>query len=140
MSDSLKLTSEMILEKKFPKDLRGYDAYEVDLFLDKIVEDYRAIEAYLAKNDAYVSNLQERIEALNSANEKLARENVKLKDDYQKQEVEIAAFNNKFGGIKDSDKLTNDNLHLIRRIRDLERFLQAKGFTEAQLKEFLRKD
>lgn len=140
MSDSLKLTSEMILEKKFPKDLRGYDAYEVDLFLDQIAKDYQAVEAYLAKNDTYVSNLQERIETLESTNEKLTRENIKLREEFQKQEVELAAMNNKYGGIKEGDKPTTENLRLYKRIADLEIFLKAKGFSEAQLKEFLRKD
>ncbi len=140
MSDSLKLTSEMILEKKFPKDLRGYDAYEVDLFLDQIVKDYQAIEEYLAKNDTYVSSLQERIEALESTNEKLTRENIKLKEDFNKQEVELAALNNKYGGIKEGYQPTDENLHLIKRISVLEKFLKSKGYTEAQLKEFLRKD
>ena len=43
----LKLTSKEILNKIFPPSDRGYNAFSVDEFLDKVLEDYRTVEAIL---------------------------------------------------------------------------------------------
>ena len=40
MGNEKTLTEKEILNKKFPKDIKGYDAAEVDLFLDQIIKDY----------------------------------------------------------------------------------------------------
>jgi len=44
----IKLTSDYILEKEFKKSMKGYNADEVDQFLDRIREDYDVFEAKLA--------------------------------------------------------------------------------------------
>ena len=40
----LQLTSKEILNKEFKKSVKGYDASEVDAFLDKVLSDYRMID------------------------------------------------------------------------------------------------
>lgn len=38
------LSSDIILNKKFPTELSGYNAAEVDKYLDLVLEDYRTYE------------------------------------------------------------------------------------------------
>ncbi len=140
MSNGLKLNAEKIFEKKFPKALKGYDPYEVDLFLDQVILDYKTVENYLAKNDAYVSSLQERIDELEDANAKLTADNVRLANSNKQMEISVAGLSSRLDGIKESDKPTTENLRLIKRINTLESFLKSKGYTESQLKEFLGKE
>ena len=45
MGIKLNFDSSFILEKQFNGQLRGYDAYEVDKFLDLIIKDYKIIES-----------------------------------------------------------------------------------------------
>ena len=40
MSEKRLLTKKDILNKKFKKDIKGYDAQEVDYFLDQVIRDY----------------------------------------------------------------------------------------------------
>ncbi len=140
MSDGLKLTSKKVYEKKFPKDLRGYDAYEVDLFLDEVIADYKTIEHYLTENDTYVSSLLERIRSLESSNKTLKEDNERLYKEAKNYEIQVAAMSNRLDGIKESDRPTAENLVYIRRLNNLEEFFRAKGYTEAQLEEILRKE
>ena len=44
MSSKIKLDYLQILDKDFSVKPNGYDAKEVDLFLDTIIEDYKAYE------------------------------------------------------------------------------------------------
>lgn len=63
----LKLTSNDILNKEFDKNVKGYDALEVDKFLDQVLEDYRVI-------DDVVGNLNLRIRNLKSENDELTKD------------------------------------------------------------------
>ncbi len=44
MSKKINLKSDLILSKKFTTELSGYNAKEVDSFLDEILSDYRVFE------------------------------------------------------------------------------------------------
>lgn len=136
MEDTLKFTAETILAKKFPKDIKGYDAYEVDAFLDEIIKDYQTIEDYVAKNDTYVSSLQERIRELEERNDKLVKDNVKLSAVNKDQEMKLATLNNRFAGVKETDKPMVENLHIIKRMNLLEQFFHDKGFSKADLERY----
>ena len=43
------LTTEKILDKKFEKDVKGYNALEVDKFLDLIIADYKVFLGEISK-------------------------------------------------------------------------------------------
>ena len=65
--EQLKLNSEVILDKEFDVDIKGYSAKQVDVFLDIVYEDYLLFEKI-------VSEYQEQIYDLKKANEDLAKE------------------------------------------------------------------
>lgn len=54
-----KLTLEEIANKEFHIDFKGYDAKEVDSFLDLIVEDYQQFEQQLLTQQTLLSQYEE---------------------------------------------------------------------------------
>ncbi len=67
----LNLRSEMILNKKFKTELSGYNASEVDEYLDKILLDYKSYEEEteilkreLSDSIEFISDKEEEIEEL----------------------------------------------------------------------------
>lgn len=62
--DTLKLNSEIIMEKEFDIDIKGYSAKQVDMFLDIVYEDYLVF-------DSVVNQYQEKINELIELNDKL---------------------------------------------------------------------
>ncbi len=67
----LNLKSELVLNKKFSTELSGYNAREVDEYLDEILQDYRTFEelvaiqkATLAEKTNLLSDRDEKIEQL----------------------------------------------------------------------------
>ena len=65
--EHLKLNSEIILDKEFDVDIKGYSAKQVDLFLDIVYEDYLSMEQI-------IKEYQEMIVALHTENDKLVKE------------------------------------------------------------------
>jgi len=49
MLSNLKLTPNIILEKEFSVQTRGYNADEVDEFLDLIIKDYENMRNYIIR-------------------------------------------------------------------------------------------
>jgi DivIVA domain-containing protein len=45
----LKLSKEIILEKEFDIDIKGYNAKQVDVFLDEVFEDYETYNNEITK-------------------------------------------------------------------------------------------
>lgn len=140
MDEVLKLNSQAIYDKKFTKDVRGYDAYEVDAFLDDVIRDYENFERFMAENDSYVKSLESRTSALERQCSDLRTENQKLNEESRKLEIQLASANNRMSGIKESDHPTAENLRYIKRIRELESFLRDQGFTENDLKAYTGKE
>jgi DivIVA domain-containing protein len=72
--EHLKLNSEIILDKEFDVDIKGYSAKQVDLFLDIVYEDYLNIEQI-------IKEFQERLEIMQAGNAQLVKEvEAKLKE------------------------------------------------------------
>ncbi len=65
--DQLKLNSQIILDKEFDIDIRGYNAKQVDMFLDTVYDDYTTF-------DIVVSDLKARIVELQKKNDELKEE------------------------------------------------------------------
>lgn len=120
MAIKLVLNSEVILNKKFPAVPRGYDPLFVDEFLDKVLMDYRLIEAskVVAKSD--VTALEKRIKELEKSNEELRIENNKYKS--------------RLENINEGDTVTKDNIHLVKRINVLEKYLYNHGVNPKTIK------
>lgn len=110
----LSLTSKQILEKEFSGSPRGYSPFEVDEYLDKILKDYQLIESNVLITKKEFESQETKIKELKS----------KIKE----LEIANAKYASKLGGIKDSDKVTSNNLDLVKRIRAYEKFLYNHGF------------
>ena len=65
--EQLKLNSEVILDKEFDVDIKGYSAKQVDVFLDIVYEDFLLFEKI-------VNEYQEHIDMLQKTNEDLVKE------------------------------------------------------------------
>lgn len=109
----LSLTSTDILDKVFTHTPRGYSPYEVDEYLDKVLKDYRTVEENLLLSKKEASIQEDKIKELEARIKQLEIENGKLLS--------------KMKNIKDSDKVTTDNIELIRRINALEKWVYNHG-------------
>lgn len=58
--EQFKLNSEMILDKEFDVDIKGYSAKQVDVFLDIIYEDYMLFDKIIGEYQAKITELQKR--------------------------------------------------------------------------------
>ena len=66
--EKLNLTPEEILNKEFETDFKGYNADQVDLFLDEVLEDYQKMEDNVQQLLDTVAALQEQIKELKAKN------------------------------------------------------------------------
>lgn len=99
----LNLSKKEILEKEFNTNLKGYDVYEIDHFLDLIIKDYDSFKIMLEKNEIELKNLKEE-------NEELKQKNLKLNNHTQKLRKEIKILEEK--GL--------NNIDILKRINKLE--------------------
>ncbi len=120
MAIKLTLSSEEILNKKFPASPRGYNPLEVDQYLDLVLRDYRLIEQNCLVEKKEIEKLNEAIKELEKKNNALEIENVK----YQKR----------FEDIKDNKNITIDNMDLYKRIAALEKALYKIGINPQTIK------
>ena len=113
MAIKLKLNSKEILEMKFPNVPRGYDPLYVDEYLDKIIRDYKTVEENYIVTNSEIDAYKEKIYALEKENEELKIANSK--------------YESRLSFINENDNVTKDNIDLIKRINQLERFLYKHG-------------
>ena len=116
----LKLTSQAILDKKFPGSTPGYNPLQVDEYIDKIIKDYRFVEenCLILKKD--YDELNARIEKLEEENKQLSIENLK--------------FKGRLSNVKEADNVTSENIDLLKRINSLEKFIYEKGYDPTKIK------
>ncbi|WP_342277860.1 DivIVA domain-containing protein [Spiroplasma endosymbiont of Nephrotoma flavescens] len=69
--NSFKLAKEDILEKKFQINFKGYDAQEVDRFLDIVQKDYDAFNKIMETHIDEISRLKEKLKEIIEEHEKL---------------------------------------------------------------------
>lgn len=114
----LLLTSKDILNKEFTKNVKGYDALEVDNFLDLILKDYKII-------DNVVENLNGQITNLKKANQDLENELETLKISAVKKAKQTFVVN-------DYSRL--DNLELLKKISLYENKLYELNVDPSKIK------
>ena len=66
--EKLNLTPEDILNKEFKADFKGYNADDVDAFLDLILDDYQKMEDNVQQLLDAVNSLQNQIKDLKAKN------------------------------------------------------------------------
>ena len=104
MTHKIQLSPKKIVNKQFQIDFKGYNAEEVDYFLDMIVNDYENFAAML--NESY-----EQIEKLQKANDE-------LKQKVNQLETEKMIQNDQLKSMEDN---LSTNVDLLKRIPNLEK-------------------
>ena len=104
MNYKIQLSPKKIVNKQFQIDFKGYNADEVDYFLDLAVSDYESFAAML--NEAY-----EQIETLEKENEKLKAKINNLEKEKMIQHDQI----------KSMEENLSTNVDLLKRISNLEK-------------------
>jgi len=132
MANEKTLTEKEILNKKFPKDIKGYDAAEVDLFLDQIIKDYGTFQKEISAMNAEILSLKGKLHQIEQANAK--PDVVALRRRIHALELENASMKNKLVGIQEGDKVSSENMEYIKRIRMLENFIWQLGFDPKTLR------
>jgi DivIVA domain-containing protein len=117
-----KLTSLEILEKKFTADVKGYAAYEVDAFLDLILQDFKDIESFIKDELPRFVSLEHQLIGLKRRVQDLEIENLDLKD-------KVSVINK-----NDTIEINQSNFHLIKKIGLLEKELYKLGIDPNKLK------
>ena len=105
--------SKTLLDVKFDKNVKGYDALQVDETLDQVIEDYSLYE----KQSALDKN----------AIQKLEKENSELKERIRNNEIEIKRLSNLVDSIPNSPDVNRSNIEYLRRISKLENALYKRG-------------
>ncbi|HAV20233.1 MAG TPA: hypothetical protein DCX17_04345 [Firmicutes bacterium] len=122
MSYKNTLTSSEILAKKFRANVKGYDADEVDAFLDGVLEEFRHYEDFLKNELPALEKDGAKLESLSKKNQEL--------------EIELAVLKEKFNGLTRHDTLdvNQNNLELHKRISLLEKALYRLGQDPTKIK------
>ena len=120
MAIKLMLASEEILNKQFTIAPKGYNAFEVDEFLDRVLRDYRTIESNYLMAAREIEEMKKRIEELESTN--------------RNNELLVSKYKKRLENIKDNDNVSEDNIDLIKKLRAYEKFLWNNGFNPNTIK------
>lgn len=120
MAIKLNLSAKEILDVKFPNVPRGYDPLMVDEYLDKIIRDYKNVEANKLLEAKEIENLENKINDLEKKNEIL--------------EIELNKYKARLKDIHENDNVTTENIDLVKRINQLEKFLYNHGYMPEQIK------
>ncbi len=107
------LNAETILKKVFTPDVKGYDCDEVDTFLDRILQDYLAMEQYYAEANGYIRDLESQLR--------------KAKETINQLTLDNARMRQRLVGVTDSTDVNSSNIELINRIAKLETALYKLG-------------
>ena len=110
---SMNYNSKTLLDVKFSKNVKGYDALEVDQTLDMVIEDYDDYEKQLSLDKSSIEKLNQEISDLKAAIRKLEVENKKLKKTVD--------------SIPEGPEVNKSNINLLSRISKLEAALYKKG-------------
>ncbi len=120
MAGKLNFNTNTLLNLKFAKNVKGYDAYQVDMTLDQILADYNFYESFYTEAKQYIATLENTVK--------------KQKDEIREKDVEIAKISNRLEGINKATNVSSDNISLLRRIDLLERALYKKGVDPTKIK------
>lgn len=110
---SMNYNSKTLLDVKFSKNVKGYDALEVDQTLDMVIEDYDDYEKQLSLDKASIEKLNQEISDLKATIRKLEVDNKKLRKTVD--------------SIPEGPEVNKSNINLLSRISKLEAALYKKG-------------
>ena len=113
MPVKLLLDSNKIYHKVFEGTKPGYDALQVDSFLDIVIKDYDTFANYVTTTDQALAAMQTKVDMLT--------------EQLNKAETENASLKAKLGDVSSNDDVSLNNLELLRRISNLEKALSKAG-------------
>lgn len=116
----LQLNSKELLNKTFKSASPGYNALDVDEFLDKIILDYKAVESNFLSDKNYIISLKNEVS--------------KLRKNVETLEIENKSLKAKIGGISDISKANSSNIEIIKRVSALEKALWKLGVNPTNIK------
>ena len=120
MELKLKQSASSIIDRQFDANKAGYNALQVDSFLDEITSDYVAFEQYVSKSNKTIDDLN--------------REINHLKDKLSKLEIDYAVLNERIKDVPEGVEISLANLDLLKRISALEQALYKLGKDPSQIK------
>lgn len=115
MPVKLLLDSNKIYHKTFEGTKPGYDALQVDSFLDLVIKDYESFERYIDETTKELNSLQSKVKMLN--------------EELSKVETENASLKSRLAGISGNQDAGINNLELLKRIAALEKALNKAGIS-----------
>jgi DivIVA domain-containing protein len=113
MAVKLLLDSNKIYHKEFEGTKPGYDALQVDSFLDIVIKDYDTFSKYVTDSEKTIEDLNSKATLLNQQ--------------LSKEEADNATLRNKLNGIGANADASLNNLELLKRISALEKALNKAG-------------
>lgn len=116
----LVLSYKEILNKKFKQNTRGYDPEEVDVFLDKVLSDYKTVEKEVDNLNAQIISLK--------------RDNETLKAALRDKDAAISIEKSKNIALSNSHQSSLDNLELLQRCSAYEKKLYQLGIDPSKIK------
>ncbi len=132
MAEKRLLSEKDILNKKFKKDIKGYDAQEVDEFLDDVIKDYLSFQKEIISLNAYAESLKGKIGQIEAKTN--MPDVLSLKKRIHDLELENASYKNKLSGLQEGDRVNSENVDYIKRIRQLENFVWQLGYNPMTFK------
>lgn len=120
MAGKLNHTSEELLDLVFKKNVKGYDADQVDMVLDQIIEDYAYYEKFRSEAAPYIVELE--------------KKNRTLGEEVKRLEMVNAQYKNRLDGIKDNAQVSTSNIEYLNRINKLEKELYKHGVDPTRIK------
>ncbi len=110
MNCHLHLEPSTLYHKEFSGTKPGYDALQVDTFLDIVIEDYQTFETYADSLEAQIADYDVKFKIINQQMSDVQAENANLK----KRLFEI----------EDNQDASVNNLELLKKINLLEKALK----------------
>lgn len=116
----LKQSADSIIDRQFDGNKVGYDALQVDNFLDEIASDYVAMEQFAIKKEKAIEELKNEIAHLKEKNSVLEADN--------------AILNEKMKDVPEGVEISLANIDLLKRISALEQALYKLGKDPSEIK------
>lgn len=90
MEYKIQLTPKKILNKEFKVDFKGYNATEVDYFLDTVLADYESFAKMIEVANKEMDDLAKENQALKQEIARLKQENTLAKENVQSLEDQVS--------------------------------------------------
>lgn len=130
MEKQTNLTAKEILNKKFQKDVKGYNAKEVDEFLDLVISDYQLFVDDLQKKETEIVTLRNQLHSIQNGNNACEADLNELREKVKGLEIENASYKNRLEGIRPSDRVSQENMELVKKVNRYEQFFWKKGISK----------